>query len=336
MRRHTHSTHRISKPRNLQFADLLGFYHAVCIVFKGEQIVLKIFVTLSNFAVVSGRTISCGYVCYEREARFWAKNIGKREEPPKLLICYVSRDEIRKNDAINVSRIGAVCVPSWYAIFYHIKIGARAICCFSDTNKCVRVDVSYRLNKEDALELNQRCTRRHCKTVAQPNMFVIWEYDECESFTKGSSHGFCRKCARVANPTKRQKMLSDKTKQRKEMLMKSPQVYSISTMSECEWRRLIGTDTSIISFIQNFHPPFAQSRQTYSSDDQIILDILQDRLRCFVHLTVSFKPESWYVRVLILVFEPGKRDFQEILGPISANFWEHQYPATWNHTRLCC
>ncbi len=109
--------------------------------------------------------------------------------------------------------------------------------------------------------------------------------------SKSSSHGPCSLCISKKPATKSQQKLIDKTRERKKLLQKSPKVFSIESVSECEWKEQMRSDPRIIQFLSTLSFTFNSSKPTYGNDQDIVDDILNDNLQCYVHLRASVKEE---------------------------------------------
>ncbi len=107
--------------------------------------------------------------------------------------------------------------------------------------------------------------------------------------TKNSHHGPCQKCVVKQKPTEREDTLIQETKDREEILRRSPKVMSVESISECEWMEQMTTDPSVRRFLKNFKCTFNSSKQSYVNEKELFDDIINGRLSCFAYLSVSVK-----------------------------------------------
>ncbi|MCP4491115.1 MAG: hypothetical protein GY820_27935 [Gammaproteobacteria bacterium] len=185
--------------------------------------------------------------------------------------------------------------------------GSEQLVFIQEMGKVFRCDGSIRIADAIDLQWLQRpdwYANRPNVQVGHPDhppylgQMVLFEYDECPTYSKSSSHGLCvlcrQQCQRLSS---RQQQLIDKNEERGQLLLQSNKVYALERWSECEWREMIDKDVDVAEFVAGASPAGLMfntgSKERYFSNDEIVKDVLEDRLQGMVHMTIQVKKEYW-------------------------------------------
>ncbi len=122
--------------------------------------------------------------------------------------------------------------------------GSEQLVFIQEMDKVFRCDGAVRI--QDAVDVawiqqqgwrNERPLVKVKDSGPKVGQFILYEYDECTTFSKSSSHGPCALCRLQRNGawSKRQLDLVAATEKRASQLMQCAKVYALERVSECEW-----------------------------------------------------------------------------------------------------
>ncbi len=122
------------------------------------------------------------------------------------------------------------------------------------------------------------------------NLIRGFEFHECATVTKSSSHGLCSICAHKRAPTERQLELMRKTKDRERKIRASAKIFSLESIYHCEFQLQMCTNASVKKFMKSRSELFC-AKETFAGGEELIEYILNGKMQCLIRLTAVIPNE---------------------------------------------